>query len=320
MPLRAATRLTIGVTALAPDEGPAPFTVTPTAVYLDDVTIGVAVRVVVTVTARANVTGLSVGVRGADLTLDPATDCQSTLAARASCEIVATFTSATPGTTTGNAIYVGYGPITRTVPVTANVLTLASLAAEPSALSLTATPGAIGAASTIAVGNGGGTATGPIAVVIEPGGAPFEILTNTCSWGAVLAGGECTVTVAYHPAAAASTAETATLVVTDMGPGASVAIVALTGAPIVDMQCDDSARSLLELVETSLGKSCGRATSSWWEGFIGVDADGRVYYISSSGAPANPVAPADPQAWIDSVANYRWRCLAGQTIYYGCSV
>ena len=273
----------------------------------------------VTVTARANVTGLTSGVRGSDLTLDPATDCQLTLAAGASCNIVATFTSTRPGASTGNAIYVGYGPTTKTVPVSANVLTLASLTAEPPALSLAATPGATGAAGAIAVGNGGGTATGPIAVAVEPGGAPFEILINTCSWGAVLAGGECALTVAYHPAATARTAVTATLVVTDMGPGASVVTVALTGAPIVDMQCDDSARSLLDFLEPSLGKSCYPATSSWWEGFIGVDADGRVYYISSSGAPANPVAPADPQAWIDSVANYRWRCLAGQTVYYGCS-
>ena len=88
----------------------------------------------------------------------------------------------------------------------------------------------------------------------------------------------------------------------------------------VDMQCDGSAQSLLDLVASSVGKEhCGRATSSFWEGYIGVDGDGRVYHISSNGAPGNPVAPADPQAWIDSLATYRWHCLAGQTIYYGCN-
>jgi hypothetical protein len=29
--------------------------------------------------------------------------------------------------------------------------------------------------------------------------------------------------------------------------------------------------------------------------------------------------PADPQGWVDSLAPYRWACLASQTIAYGCA-
>lgn len=209
---------------------PESLTITPTAVDLGDVAVGTTVSASITLTASGPLTGLTFGVRGADLDLAPATDCQATLAGGASCGIVADFTSATPGTATGNAIYVSHGGITKSVPVSANVLAPASLVAEPRALALTAPPGAPGAAGTIKVGNGGGTATGPIALVLEPPAAPFQILTNACSSGPLRGGDECALTVAYSPAATASTAETATLVISDMGPDASTTTVALTGA------------------------------------------------------------------------------------------
>jgi hypothetical protein len=105
--------------------GPARFIVTPGAVSLGDVAVGVTVPATVMVTAQSALTDLTFGVQGANLKLDPATDCQATLAVNATCNIVVTFTSATPGAATSDAIYVSSGGVKEYVPVSANVLALA---------------------------------------------------------------------------------------------------------------------------------------------------------------------------------------------------
>jgi hypothetical protein len=100
------------------------------------------------------------------------------------------------------------------------------------------------------------------------------------------------------------------------GGSPDLAILNLDTQSIADMQCDSSAESLLNFLAPSVGKSaCYRtvlAVGNTYEGFIDLNYEGQVDYIYG-----NP-EPADKQAWIDSLAAYRWQCLAGQTIYYGC--
>lgn len=100
------------------------------------------------------------------------------------------------------------------------------------------------------------------------------------------------------------------------GGSPDLAILNLDAQSIVDVQCDSSAESLLSFLAPSIGKStCYRtvlAVGNTYEGLIDLNYEGQVVYIFG-----NP-EPADSQAWIDSLAAYRWQCLAGQTIYYGC--
>ena len=70
----------------------------------------------------------------------------------------------------------------------------------------------------------------------------------------------------------------------------------------------------MQALATNLGSSfCSRTTSSQPEGYIKFDSEGRVTLINGYRVPA------DQEAWVDSLAAYRWPCLANQTIAYGCS-
>jgi hypothetical protein len=83
---------------------------------------------------------------------------------------------------------------------------------------------------------------------------------------------------------------------------------------IIDGPCSDYPSNLLQILATSLNSPfCARTGSSQPEGDIGFDSDGRVTSITGYRVPD------DKDAWVGSLAAYRWPCLAGQTIAYGCS-
>ena len=83
---------------------------------------------------------------------------------------------------------------------------------------------------------------------------------------------------------------------------------------IIDGPCSIYPSNLLQILATSLGSPyCARTGSSQPEGNIYFDSDGRVTGI------AGYRVPDDKEAWVDSLAAYRWPCLAGQNIAYGCS-
>ncbi len=89
----------------------------------------------------------------------------------------------------------------------------------------------------------------------------------------------------------------------------------IDAAWIIDGPCSDYPSNLLEILATSLGSPfCARTASSQPEGYIDFDSEGRVTLITGYRVPD------DKEAWVDSLAAYRWPCLAGQIIAYGCSL
>jgi hypothetical protein len=223
--------ITIGVTGTA--TLPGNFTLTPSVIPLGDVAAGDTKQATVVVTANAALTGMTTSAQGADLKVDPSSNCTGTMTAGQTCNIVVNFSSATPGSPTGDAIVVGQGGVTKSVPVTANVLAPAKLAATPPSGALVAVPGSVSTANLeVNVGNIGGMPTGTLAIAIGgTNAADFKVLSENCSIVTLAASKFCTVTVQYAPAAAVTAAEAASLTITDKGPGASVATVALSGTP-----------------------------------------------------------------------------------------
>lgn len=204
------------------------FSVAPTAIPLGDLAVGSAVPVSITVTAQAALTGLTTGVQGTNLKLDTGlSTCKATLDAGASCVVAATFTAGAVGPATTDAIVVTQGGVSKSVPVSATILSPAKLAATPVKAELAAKPGET-ADQEIQIGNIGGLPTGTITVAVT--GASFTVKSETCTIVTLGAAKFCAVTISYTPAA---TVTTGTLTVTDKGPGASVATVALTGTPNV---------------------------------------------------------------------------------------
>jgi hypothetical protein len=186
----------------------------------------------VTVTANAALTGLTTAVTGADLKLDPSSTCAATLAAGATCNVVINFTATAVGSSATDAVVVTQDGVSKSVPVTATVVTAAKLGATPTVAALVAAPGATSSPATINVGNTGGSSTGAITVVLSgANAADFKVASDTCSIVTLDAGATCAVTVTYSPAAAVVAGETATLTITDKGAGASVATITLNGTP-----------------------------------------------------------------------------------------
>ena len=227
----AANGNTIGISVTGTAVVPGAFTVAPNTIPLGDLVVGATVPVSVTVTATAAITaGLTTGVQGGDLVVNTTgSTCTGALAAGASCVVAATFTATAAGSPTNDAIVVSQGGVSKSVPVTANVLTPAKLAATPAKADLTATPGSPSTSLDINIGNIGGMTTGQLAVAIT--GTSFKIVSEACSVVTLAAGKFCTVTVAYQPAASVTLAEAGSLTVTDKAAGGSVATVALTGTP-----------------------------------------------------------------------------------------
>jgi len=84
---------------------------------------------------------------------------------------------------------------------------------------------------------------------------------------------------------------------------------------ILDGPCRDNPSDLMQVLATSIGSSfCSRTASTQPYGFIGFDGEGQVTFINGNHVPV------DKDAWVASLATYRWPCLANQTIAYGCSL
>lgn len=86
----------------------------------------------------------------------------------------------------------------------------------------------------------------------------------------------------------------------------------------IDGPCSFNPPDLMSVLAASLASyevHCSRTpeTAPDPEGYIYFDRDGRVQGIQGRRIPA------DPEGWVESLAAYRWPCLAGQTIAYGCS-
>ena len=172
---------------------------------------------------------------------------------------------------------VSQGGVTKTVPITATVLTAAKLAATPATVGLTARVGETSLPQTINIGNIGGMATGQLAVAIAP--ASFKVVSETCSIVTLAAGATCSVIIAYSPAATATVAEAGTLTVTDRGVGASVATVALSGVPITS---------------TTLTLTGGPALGNVAPGAIGAEVVFTVTNTSATPSGALTVAVTPP--------------------------
>ena len=93
-----------------------------------------------------------------------------------------------------------------------------------------------------------------------------------------------------------------------------------SAADATDAACD-TGKLWNALADAALGVarlgSCAPATiGTSAEGEIVLDSEGRV--IDNTGQRYR--ATSSKQAWLDSLANDRWPCLAGQTIPYQCIV
>ena len=222
--------LQITVTAVAVNPGS--FFVTPSAISLGDVSAGAVVPIQVTVTAGTDLSGLVASVQGPDLKIDSTSTCTSTLRTGTSCMIAAVFISTAAGSPVSDAVVISQGGVVKSVPITANVLAPAKLAAVPASADLSAAPGTSSARLNINVGNVGGMSTGPLAVALGgPDAIDFAIVEDGCSTVTLAGGNFCVVTLAYKPSPTVSRTETATLTITDMGPAGSTASVRLSGGP-----------------------------------------------------------------------------------------
>ena len=222
--------LTIGLTGTASQGGN--FALLPTQISLGDVPVGATIQSTITVTAQSALAGMTFGVQGADLKLDASSTCTDVLASGSSCTIVVNFSSATAGASISDAVIINQGGVTRSVPITANVLTLAKLVATPLTATLTAAPGASSGLLAINVGNIGGLTTGQLGVALAgTNAADFKIVSENCSIVTLPSSKYCTVTVTYSPPSTVTAAETATLTITDKGPYASAVTVNLSATP-----------------------------------------------------------------------------------------
>ena len=225
--------VSIGVTGTATQPGV--FTLAPGSINLGDVAAGTPVSTFITVTSSIALTGLTTGVQGADLKIDTAAStCTPALAANTPCKVAVIFNAATAGAPVGDAIVVTQNGTTKSVPVTANVLAPAKLAATPTSGALATAPGTTSSGLDISVGNIGGMTTGQLTVALSgANAADFTLLSDKCSIVTLAGGGgaACVVTVAYKPAATVVAAEAATLTIKDSGTAASSVAVALSGTP-----------------------------------------------------------------------------------------
>jgi hypothetical protein len=226
------TPLTVSVIAnVAP---PGLFSVTPAAIALGNIPVGTpAPKQTITVTAALAINDLAVSLNGVDVSKDATGTCTTILAAGASCTVVVNFTAASAGSRSDSVTISGGGASgkTVTVPITATAQNPAKLVITPNVpQTLVATAGQTSPALNFGVANSGDVASGSIVVNVTGINAADFTATSTCLLLAPLSG--CTVSVVFKPAAGSTTAETATLVVTDSGVGASTVSVALTGTPV----------------------------------------------------------------------------------------
>ena len=226
----ALTPLVISVTGSAVAVGQ--FSVNPTLIELGNIAVGSAApKQTITVTASTNLTDLSVQKNGSDVTIDTTSTCSAVLASGASCNVVVNFLAATKGPKSDSILISAGGVNGKSVPVsiTANAQNPAALVISPSTpQTLVTSVNLPSSPITFGVANSGDVATGALSVTVTGLNAlDFTATPTGCTLLAPLAG--CTVTVVFTPKAASTANETAALVVTDTGVGASVATVSLIG-------------------------------------------------------------------------------------------
>jgi hypothetical protein len=156
--------------------------------------------------------------------------CASIPANGGTCTVSVNYKPSVATTETATLVLTDGGPGSpQSVPLTGNVVVLAPLTVAPTSLSFTSTAiGTAAGAQTVTLTNSNGTAILFTSATIVAGAPPASVTdfkaTTTCT--TVPANGTCTVSVNYTPSVA--TTETATLVLTNGGPG-SPQSVALTG-------------------------------------------------------------------------------------------
>lgn len=95
------------------------------------------------------------------------------------------------------------------------------------------------------------------------------------------------------------------------------------GSGTVDALCDlyKASVSVSEGTEP-LGLSCSLSTQSDFDANYAVVVDGEGRFVELLRMPAGTPALTGSarQAWLDSVANDRWPCLAGQTVFFSCQI
>jgi hypothetical protein len=211
---------------------PATLEVSPSAIDLGNIPVGLAAPpLTITITALAAISDLYVGLNGMDIFKDATSTCTSTLAAGASCTVVLNFSASTRGAKS-ESVSISAGGANGTfksVPITAMVQSPAKLIISPnSQQSFATTVGVPSAPIMFAVANAGDVSAGPLAFKIVGANAPdfTATLTGSTSLPSLAS---TSISVVYTPKALSATAEVATLIVTDTGPGASTVSVDLSG-------------------------------------------------------------------------------------------
>jgi hypothetical protein len=223
-----------GLSVTLSGNGRTPGSFTATSVGLPaTVAVNLAVPIAVTITSTGALTGLTCLASGADLAADPTvanTTCTGALAAGATCQYGFIFKAATAGVKT-ESVVCSAGSTSRTVALSTNVPTPASISITPPSAPFSAALGASSLAITFNVGNSGGTASGTLTTTLaETGTKEFTIVDNKCAVPlAPLA--TCAIQVVFTPTDSAT--KTATLTVADSTPGSVLATATLTGVPSV---------------------------------------------------------------------------------------
>ena len=231
------------------------FTVTPTSIDLGRVAPGVASpKQRLKVTALAPLLDLNVSPVGPDVTLDASGTCGLTLAAGTSCTVVVDFLAATIGGKS-DSIAVSAGGQTVLVSITAQVGVGGELTVVPSApQTFVASAGMSSSPITFAIANSGTAAAGPMAItIIGPNADHFAASATGCDL--VAPGNGCTIAVVFSPTILGSAPETATLMVTDTGPGGASATIPLNGVILSEGHCCFLVPATSDLGSVSVGST-----------------------------------------------------------------
>ena len=206
---------------------PGQFTVSPAAIDLGTIPVGLAPPQTITVSALSFLADLSVTLSGREVTREVASTCLSTLPAGITCTVVMGFWATSTGSKSGSIIISAGGTMV-VVPITATVVNPAKLVVTPTTAAFATAVSIASSPITIGVGNAGDIATGALtATITGPNAADFAVMTNTCTLLAPL--NICAIAIVFTPRATSAAPKTASLTVRDFGADASTAIVALTG-------------------------------------------------------------------------------------------
>jgi hypothetical protein len=216
----------IAVTGLVIGEGPKP-SLTPNPLDLGSVLPGKTVKGTMTLSSAAP--GLVVAISGTGFTVNPGT-CTDSLPAGQTCTLEVSYTA---GSTLGLArgtVTASQGGVSAVAAVTATVSGPARLVMTPTTATLQTALGSPSPPAIFYIANVGEMSSEAIDVAIT--GTDKDDFSATSSCPKTLPGGgilSCQVTVVYNPKTLPATNATATLTVTDSGPGGSSASSALTG-------------------------------------------------------------------------------------------